>query len=108
MPFVTTLTMQSGDRKTLDRVVTEIKTYAERKGAEFRGPHALSPATYRVPQLKRVDNSESFSPWQYTVYERRIEIVGHDKVARDIAQRNLPRSIHMELNVEQVSAPGSN
>lgn len=107
MPFVTTLTLQSGDRKALDRVVSEIKAHAERKGAEFRGPHAAPPKKMRVPQSKRVDSPDQFDAWQYTVYERRMEIVGHDDVARNVARRTLPRSIHVEFDVEQVSTPGS-
>lgn len=108
MPFVTTLTLQSGDRKALDRVVSDIKAHAERKGAEFRGPHAEPPRDVSVPQYKRVDTQGQFDPWRYTVYERRMEIVGHDEVARGVARRTLPPSIHVEFDVEQVSAPGSN
>ena len=109
MPFVTTLTLQSGDRDVLERVASGIKNRAERKGVELRGPHAESPVDISVPQSKRLDaDSESFRNWQYTVYERRIEVIGHDDFARQIASREFPAGVHLDVDVERVSTPGSN
>ncbi len=109
MPFVTTLTLQSGDRDVLERVVGDIKSRAERKGVELRGPHAESPFDISVPQSRRLDDcGRSFRSWQYTVYERRMEIVGHDDFARDVASREFPDGIHLDVDVERVSTPGSN
>jgi ribosomal protein S10 len=108
MPFVTTLTLQSGDRDVLECVVGDIKSRAERKGVEMRGPHAESPADKSVPQTKRLSAvGGQYQPWRYTVYERRMEIVGHDEFARDVAERELPRGVHLDVDVERVSAPGS-
>ena len=108
MPFVTTLTLQSGDRDVLERVVGEIKHRAERKGVELRGPHAESPVDVSVPQSKRLDSGDrSYEYWTYTVYERRMEVVGHDDFARDAAGRSLPEGIRLDVDVERVSAPGS-
>ena len=109
MPFVTTLTLQSGDRDVLERVVGGIKHRAERKGVELRGPHAESPVDISVPQSKRLtDDDRSFRHWQYTVYERRMEVVGHDEFARDVAGQAFPDVIHVDIDVEKVSAPGTN
>ena len=108
MPFVTTLTLQSGDRAVLERVVGDIKSRAERKGVELRGPHAESPAEKSVPQTKRLSaHGERYGPWHYTVYERWIEIIGHDEFARDVAEREFPPGVHIDVDVERVSAPGS-
>ncbi|MFO7926646.1 30S ribosomal protein S10 [Natronomonas sp.] len=108
MPFVTTLTLQSGDRDVLERVVRDIKHRAERKGVELRGPHAESPVDRSVPQAKRLDASgQSFRHWAYTVYERRMEIVGHDDFARDVAGQAFPDGIHLDVDIERISAPGS-
>jgi ribosomal protein S10 len=108
MPFVTTLTLQSGDRDVLERVVGGIKHRAERKGVELRGPHAESPVNISVPQSKRLDaDSQPFRNWQYTVYERRMEIVGHDEFAREVAGQEFPDGIHLDVDVERVSTPGS-
>lgn len=108
MPFVTTLTLQSGDRAVLERVVGDIKARAERKGVELRGPHAETPAEKSVPQSKRLAaHGERFGSWRYTVYERRMEIVGHDEFARDVAGQEFPPGIHIDVDVERVSAPGS-
>ncbi len=108
MPFVTTLTLQSGDRDVLERVVGSIKGHAERKGVELRGPHAESPFDVSAPQSKRLDSDDrSFSYWTYTVYERRMEIVGHDDFARDVAGREFPEGIRIDVDIERVSAPGS-
>ncbi len=107
MPFVTTLTLQSGDRNVLERVVGDIKRRAERKGVELRGPHAESPIDVSVPQSKRLGiGDRSFRTWRYTVYERRMEVVGHDEFARDVAGREFPEGIHIDVDVERVSSPG--
>lgn len=107
MPFVTTLTFQSGDRDVLERVVDDIKHRAERKGVELKGPHAESPRNISVPQSKRLDASgRSFRHWAYTVYERRMEVVGYDEFARDVAGQQFPDGIHLDVDIERVSAPG--
>lgn len=107
MTFVTKLTLQSGDRTVLDRVVEEIADFVERKGAEMKGPHPSPPDTYRVPQHKRTTGGETFEPWSYTVYTRTIEIVGHDDVARRVMDRDLPSGVHLGVEVEQVRPLGS-
>lgn len=108
MPFVTTLKLQSGDRDVLERVVGDIKERAERKGVELRGPHAESPYDSSVPQSKRLDaDGARFPPWHYTVYSRTMEIVGHDDFARDVTSQRFPDGVHLDVDVERVSAPGS-
>lgn len=107
MPFVTTMTLQSGDRDVLERVVTDIKHRAERKGVELKGPHAESPETVSVPQSRRLDSSgDSFRHWRYTIYERRMVIVGYDEFAREVAGQDFPNGIHLDVDVERVSTPG--
>jgi ribosomal protein S10 len=107
MPFVTTLTLQSGDREVLERVVGDIKRRAERKGVELRGPHAESPMDHSVPQSARLDaGDDRFDPWRYTVYERRMEVVGHDEFARGVTEREFPEGVHLDVDVERVSTPG--
>ncbi|WP_336134791.1 uS10/mL48 family ribosomal protein [Natronomonas amylolytica] len=108
MPFVTTLTLQSGDRNVLERIVGNIKTRAERKGVELRGPHAESPHDASIPQSKRLSASgPRFRSWNYTVYTRTMEVVGHDEFARNVAGQEFPPGIHLDVDVERVSAPGS-
>ncbi len=106
MTFVTTLTLTSGNRHTLEDVVGDIKATAERKGAELKGPHPSPPADYRVPQSKRLDDGETFEPWDYTVYKRTMRIVGHDEVARRTAHREFPDDVHVEVEIEQVTGVG--
>ncbi len=102
MPFVTKLRLQSGDRDALDAVVTDITETATRKGAELNGPHAKPPTELRVPQYRRADSDDTFEAWSYTVYTRTVEIVGHDAVARDVAGRSFPDSVHLSAEVEQL------
>jgi ribosomal protein S10 len=107
MPFVTRLTLQSGDRERLERVVNDIKHRAARKGVEMRGPNPEPLQEVRVPQQKRLnDKGGAFDPWSYTVYVRTIAIVGHDEFARDVAGREYPSGIHMEADVERVRNTG--
>jgi len=102
MPFVTKLTLESGDRHLLEDVVTTIKETAARKGVELKGPHPHPPDDLRVPQPKRlVDDGDRFPPWQYTVYTRTIEIVGHDEFARSVTQRDFPDGVHVTAEIEQ-------
>lgn len=107
MPFVTRLRLQSGDRETLERVVTDIKERAERKGVELRGPNPEPQRNVNVPQYRRLDpDGGRFDSWTYPVYVRSITIVGHDEFARGVAGDDYPSSIHIEVDVEQVSNPG--
>jgi small subunit ribosomal protein S10 len=106
MTFVTKLRLQSGDRPVLDRVVEDIRSTCRRKGAKLKGPHSNPPSRLRVPQYKCVGATEEFDAWEYTVYEREVEIHGHDELARQIAGRDFPASIHVEAEVEQVNPLG--
>lgn len=100
MPFVTRLTYQSGDGDRLESTVQSVKHQAEQKGVELRGPHAEPPTRYRVPQHKGVAGSDTFDPWQYTVYSRVLEIIEHTAFARELAERDYPDSIHVSVAVE--------
>jgi ribosomal protein S10 len=102
MPFVTTIHLESGDRHRLESVVDEIKGDAARKGAELKGPHPEPPRELRVPQSKTLGpGSARFPSWNYTVYARTIEIVGHEEFAREIAGREYPPGIHVEVDIDQ-------
>jgi len=106
MTFVTKLLLQSGDRPVLERVVDDMRSTCRRKGAELTGPHSNPPNSYRVPQYKGLDDDAEYSAWEYTVYERELEIHGHDDLAREVAQRSFPESIHVEVEVERVEPLG--
>lgn len=106
MPFVTRLTLQSGDGELLDSVVSDIKEQAERKGVELKGPHPKPPEYVRVPQYKGGPSQGTFEPWEYTVYRRLIEIVDHNEFARQVTERDYPSSIHISANIEQYTQSG--
>jgi ribosomal protein S10 len=104
MTFVTKIELQSGNRPALEQVVDEIRTTAERKGAELRGPHSAPSQRLQVSQYASTtgDRSRQFSPWEYTVYTRQMEIVGHNDVARQIAEFDFPEGVHVEVELEQI------
>ena len=105
MTFVTRLTLRSGDRNVLDKIVGDIKHSAEKKGISLRGPHTPPPKTYRTPQYKRPDDiDKKFPSWEYTVYERWIEISGYDESIRRITDREFPKRVHVEVEVLQKGA----
>lgn len=107
MPFVTKLTLESGDRHRLDDVVDDIKGRASHKGVELNGPHPSPPEHLRVPQSKTLGpGGARFESWEYTVYTRTIEIVGYEAFARDVAGDEYPDQIHVEAEVEQRSHVG--
>lgn len=106
MPFVTRLTLQSGDGDRLDSVVTDIKKRAERKGVQLKGPHPKPPTQFDVPQHKRLPGPGTFDSWHYTVYTREIEIIDHNEFARAVTERNYPDSIHLTADIEQYSQVG--
>ena len=109
MPFVTTIRLRSGDRAALDDLVEDIRGTAERKGAELRGPHTSPPSSHRVPLYRRLTGDGGrFSPWDYTVYERIVELTGHDDTVRRIVGQEPPRGVHVEVSVDQVRSVGSN
>jgi ribosomal protein S10 len=101
MATVTKLTLRSGDRAALDAVVEDIRSAARRKGADLRGPHSDSPTVQSVPQYKRLDGEagETFDPWEYTVYSRRMEIHGRDELARELLDREFPDSVRAEVEI---------
>ena len=101
MTFVTKLRFQSGDRGTLDAVVGDLKRMIERKGAECKGPHSAPTSRLRVPQYRNLAPGDEFSPWSYTVYSRSMEIHGAEHIASEIAHREFPSSVHVEIEVEQ-------
>lgn len=108
MPFVTTLRLQSGDRTALDDFVGGLRTAAERKGVELHGPHTSQPETYRVPLYRRTASASGrYPPWEYTVYERVVDLAGHDEAVRQVAGRDPPPGIHVEVSVDRVRSIGS-
>lgn len=108
MPFVTTLTLRSGDRAALDSVVGGLQQAAERKGVDCRGPHTRPPETYRVPLFRRLTGEGGeFAPWEYTVYERELRLAGHDGAVRRLADWGFPRGVHVEVTVDRVRSVGS-
>ncbi|WP_254862082.1 uS10/mL48 family ribosomal protein [Halovivax gelatinilyticus] len=108
MTFVTSLTLQSGDRAALDGVVDDIKSTAERKGAALKGPHSHPPKRLRVPQYHRLhaDDDRRSDSWTYTVFTRQVEIHGYQEFARSVAGRNFPDSVHVEIEVKQIHDVG--
>lgn len=109
MTFVTKLSLESGDRAALDGVVSDIKETCRRKGAEMKGPHSDTPAEQAVALYSRLDGEQSSKTgaWHYTVYRRRVELYGHDDLARSIMERDFPDSVHVEAELEQVKPLGS-
>ncbi|HMB50801.1 uS10/mL48 family ribosomal protein [Natronoarchaeum rubrum] len=107
MTFVTKLRLQSGDRAVLDSEVEDIKDTAERKGAELKGPHSKTTQRMQVPLSKDTTGGGRLGSWDYTVYSREVEIVGHDDLARRLAAREFPEPIHVEVEVEQITPVGS-
>lgn len=101
MAFVTTLTLQSGDRAALDSIVEEIRTTVERKGAELNGPHTFPPEAYTVPQYAGQAGGRQFAAWEYTVYRRELELVGHEQLAREIVDWSFPDAVHVEVQITQ-------
>jgi ribosomal protein S10 len=107
MPFVTTLSLQSGDRTALDAVVEDVRETARRKGVELKGPHTHPPVECSAPLYWGVDATAPFDRWAYSVYERTIRIVGREAIAREIAGAERPSSVRIEVEVEQVRSAGS-
>ena len=99
MTFVTKLTFQSGDRAVLEDTVEEIKGMLERKGVECKGPHSSAPEKLRVPLSCRLDAGDTFDPWTYTVYTRKMEIHGAEHIAREVGHMDFPDSLHVEIEV---------
>jgi ribosomal protein S10 len=101
MTFVTKLSFQSGDRAVLDDLVSDLKRTVERKGAECKGPHSSPPEYVRAPQYRTLNPGDEYSPWEFTIYSRKLEIHGNETVARRIAGREFPDSVHVEIEVDQ-------
>ncbi|GAB6877821.1 uS10/mL48 family ribosomal protein [Halorubrum gandharaense] len=101
MTFVTKLSFTSGDRDVLAETVEDVKTTIERKGAECKGPHSAPAERVQVPLYKQLRAGDEFSPWEYTVYSRSMEIHGSDDIAREVVATDFPDSIHIEVQVDR-------
>jgi ribosomal protein S10 len=108
MPFVTILSLHSGDRTALAAVVDDVRETARRKGIELKGPHTYPPVECAAPLYWGVDADAPFDRWEYSVYTRTLRIVGHQDIAREIAGTKRPDSVQVEIEVEQVRSAGSN
>lgn len=106
MTYITKLSLQSGDRAALEDAVATITETARRKGAALKGPHSRPPRELRVRLPQRWDATAEYPAWEYTVYERDLEIVGHDDLARRLATDDYPRAVHVSVEVERVTAAG--
>jgi ribosomal protein S10 len=109
MTFVTTLRLESGDRTVLDRVVGNIRSITERKGAKMKGPHTTPPEKLSVTLYRSTtgDGDAEFGRWNYTVYSRTIELVGHEQLARQITEWDFPRSVKVEVEVDRRAGMGA-
>jgi len=106
--FVTKLRFQSGNRPALDEVVGDLKRLLERKGADCKGPHSDPPRDVSVPLYRDLSaDGERLDDWRYTVYSRRMEIVGSDRIAREVGHMSFPESVRVEIEVEQRGPAGS-
>ncbi len=108
MTFVTKLTFQSGDRAVLEDTVDSLKRMVERKGGQCKGPHTSPVEQLRVPQYRTLQPGQTFSGWEYAVYERRVDIHGADHIAREVGHQEFPDSVHVEIEVEQKKPLGHN
>jgi len=100
--FVTALTLRSADRAALDDAVGTLRSTLEGKGAEFRGPHAAPTETVHVPLYESVASDRTMGTWEYPVFTRKIEIVGHDTLARSLAEREFPDPVHVSVSVDRI------
>lgn len=98
MSVVTTLRLESGDRQRLDSVVDELCTTAQQKGAELNGPHSYPPTERTVPLYADIDD-DAYTTWEYTTYHRELSVVGHDTLAKELAQWSFPTAVHVELEL---------
>jgi ribosomal protein S10 len=105
---VTKLRFQSGDRSALDEVVGDLKRMLERKGADCTGPHSDPPRDVPVPLYRDLSaGDQPLGDWRYTVYSRRMEIHGSDRITREIGHMSFPESVRVEIEVEQRGPVGS-
>jgi len=100
----TRFTLESGDRAALDDAATRVRDTVRRKGADLRGPFDDPSRTLSVPLYPRVDGdpaTPAADTWEYTVYRRRLEVEGHEDIARHILDQDLPDSVRIEIEVDQ-------
>ncbi|MFB6093464.1 MAG: 30S ribosomal protein S10 [Halanaeroarchaeum sp.] len=101
MTVVTRISFKSGDREALDAVVDDIVETSRRKGAALKGPHQDPPEDHQVSLYRHLDGRErAASTWTYTVFKRRIELHGHDDLAREFLERSYPHSVRVEAAVD--------
>lgn len=104
MTVRTRFTLASGDRAALDDAAMTIRDTVRRKGADLRGPFDDPARTLTVPLYDRVDGdptAEVSDTWEYTVYRRRLEVEGHEDIARHVLDQTFPSSVRIEIEIDQ-------
>lgn len=104
MSVRTRFTLESGDRAALDAAADRVRETVRRKGADLRGPFDDPARTLTVPLYHRVSGDPDDTPrdrWEYTVYRRRLEVDGHEDIARHIIDQSFPDSVHIEIEIDQ-------
>lgn len=104
MTVRTRFTLASGDRAALDDAAATIRDIVQRKGADLRGPFDDPSRSVSVPMYDRVDGDPDAAPtdtWEYTVYRRRLEVEGHEDIARHVLDHTFPSSVRIEIEVDQ-------
>ncbi len=92
----------SPDYKKLESVCSEIKSIAEKTGANVKGPIPLPTRKLVVPTLKSPcgDGSETYEHWQMRIHKRIMNIEADERTLRQIMRVQVPDQVHIEIELK--------
>jgi ribosomal protein uS10 len=90
------------DPKELDDVCNQIKDITKTAGVEMRGPIPLPTKRLRITTRRTPcgDGSDTYEHWEMRIRKRVIDVVGDERILRQIMRVRVPDTVHIEISLE--------
>jgi ribosomal protein uS10 len=90
------------DPRELDDVCNQIKEITKAAGVEMRGPIPLPTKRLRVTTRRTPcgDGSDTYEHWEMRIRKRVIDVVGDERILRQIMRVRVPDTVHIEISLE--------
>jgi small subunit ribosomal protein S10 len=95
------INLESDDSKSIDFVISQIKTIASTLKMKVIGPIPL-PTKKLIINTRRTpcgDGSDTYEHWRKRISKRIIEIEGDEKSIRQILRIKVPENVYVKINV---------
>lgn len=101
MPTKARIRLWSTNVESLNFVVQQIKTIAQKTGVEMRGPIPLPTKRLIVPVLKlpHGEGRKKWEKWEMRIHKRIIDITADERVMKQIMRVRVPEDVYIEIEL---------